>query len=114
MLSDLIVNQYMLIDATPDFAIPVTLDRCVQGDGSTKWAIRDGGCCFDKRGRWIYEPQSSTRDEVFFRAARWDSAEEALAFWEAAGCPTAYRHAPPRDPQPDVSNTISPNGIADK
>lgn len=59
----------------------VTVDCCIQRDGSSKWAIRSGDSeCLGKDGEWIHEPIPSSRDEEFYRMYRWDLMAEAIAF----------------------------------
>lgn len=61
----------------------VILERRPQEDGSERWAIYKGRFCLGKtEARWGFEPSPSNRDAGFIAEYRWDSAEEAYAFWK--------------------------------
>ena len=80
-LPDLIAASYILHDCEPE---PVMLER-VRGHAGIRWAIRQIGACFNKRGKWEYEPIPSSRTEAFFKRCRWDTAEDAIAAWVKLG-----------------------------
>jgi len=62
--------------------IDITLDRVVDAEtGISRWAIRMGQSCLNKRGEWQHETMLSNRTDSFYRQCRWDEAEEAHAFW---------------------------------
>ena len=61
--------------------IHVTLDMCHGMYGVKRWAIRDSGACLNKNNEWEWEPLPSSRDDEFYARCRWDTAENALAFW---------------------------------
>jgi len=59
----------------------ITVDCCIQRDGSEEWAIRSGDSdCLGKDGEWIHEPLPSSRDDEFYRMYRWKLFDEAFAF----------------------------------
>lgn len=55
------------------------LERCRGREGVVRYAIRQGGLCLNKNGKWEYEPLPSSRTEAFFRRCRWDRFEDAYA-----------------------------------
>ena len=61
----------------------ITLDMVKGREHKTRWSIKCRGECLNKNNEWEYEPLPSSRDEAFYNRCRWDSAEEAVAFWEA-------------------------------
>ena len=62
----------------------VHAEACVQPDGSTRWAIRSGSSqVLGKDGVWILEPQPSNRDTAFYQEYRFDTLDEATAFYRA-------------------------------
>jgi hypothetical protein len=54
----------------------------VEKRSKTQWAICHGHDCLGKDGKWEYEPMPSSRSESFIQQTRFDSAQEALAFYE--------------------------------
>lgn len=80
-LSDLTVASYILLECEPE---PVLLER-VQGIAGVRWAIRQIGACWNKRGKWEYEPMPSSCTEAFYKRCRWDTPEAAIAAWEQLG-----------------------------
>ncbi len=40
-----------------------------------RWCIIDGSVVWTRNGEWEWEPQPSSRDEAFFKRARWTLAE---------------------------------------
>ncbi len=82
-LAELQVVSYELeFDASRNADVRLEMARGVE---CVRWAIRDHGACLNKKGEWEYEPMPSSRDDAFFERCRWDSAEEALAFWQSSG-----------------------------
>lgn len=82
-LSSLRVNVYQLDEFE---GIETTLERVGRRPNEPdRWAIREFSHCLNKAGKWEYEPSPSERDEAFLKRCRWDSAEEALAFWIEKG-----------------------------
>jgi len=59
----------------------IALEREHQLDGPDKWAIRGGGNCMDKTGRWSYERQPSSRTDKWLDSHRFGTVEEALLVW---------------------------------
>jgi hypothetical protein len=57
------------------------------GKGPVLWAVTNGcGDCMNKRGRWEFEPQPSSRTDAFLKRCRWESFHEA--YCAAAGALT--------------------------
>lgn len=81
-LKNLRINEYQLEGGSWPVVADVILRRMPQREGSDKWAIFDRGACLDKDGDWVFQPLPSSRDDEFMRSCRFDSAEEALAFWK--------------------------------
>lgn len=79
-ISDLEIITYHIVD--DDFS-PVELTQR-RGLESVKWTILQGGACFNKQGKWEYEPMPSSRTDEFIERTRWNSAQEALDFWVRA------------------------------
>lgn len=80
-LKDLIVDAYILKEM--DSRHRVKLVRTPH-QGGVRWAIRNSfGEVLGKDEWWIEEPSPSNRDEAFFQKYRWDTAEEALKYWES-------------------------------
>lgn len=87
-ITELVVNEYQIAPS----GLPgggahelrnITLRRQPQRHGPDKWAIYDGqSVVLDKDGDWQHEPLPSSRTEEYLRLCRFDSAEEALAFYE--------------------------------
>lgn len=69
--------------------LDVTLDH-VDGYDGVRWAIRQVGCCLNKRGKWEREPMPSSRTDAFKRRCRWLTAGEALAFWVKSGATSRF------------------------
>jgi len=65
--------------------VDVVAELARQRDGSELWAIREGGCCLNKKGEWEHEPIPSSRTKSFLMRCRWKSAEAAAAFWKKYG-----------------------------
>jgi hypothetical protein len=59
----------------------VTIESVARPDGPDRFAIRRGGAVLAKDGEWEYEPIPSSRDDDFFARCRYDSLEEATAFY---------------------------------
>jgi hypothetical protein len=78
MIEKLMPLSYLLEDDSGHNII--VLDLTSWGE-KTSWAIRSITGCLNKNGEWEYEPSPSNRDEEFLKRCRWDSAEEALEFW---------------------------------
>lgn len=58
----------------------LTIERCVQRDGTSIWAVRDGcGFCLTDLQEWEHEPIPSSRSDVFLSRCRWSSAVDAAA-----------------------------------
>lgn len=84
-LASLDVNEYQVEGGGPDDLENVRLERRWQIEGPDKWAIIGYDLCFGKDGRWYREPIPSNRDDEFMELCRFDSAREALEFWEGRG-----------------------------
>ena len=54
------------------------IERCLQRDGSFKWAVRLRGDVLNKQGEWEFEPRHSGRDDGFIERCRFDSARAAI------------------------------------
>src|SRR5262249_25254815 len=80
-LTALVVASYLLLDCEPE---PVLLER-VRGRNGAGLAIRQLGACYNKSGKWEYEPMPSSRTEAFFKRCRWGSPDAALKFWVKSG-----------------------------
>lgn len=80
-LKDLEVNSYLLLYSGSRRRI--LLER-MPYSGGARWAIRNEhtNTVLGKDDRWEYEPSPSNRDDAFYQKYRWDTAEEALKFWE--------------------------------
>lgn len=61
--------------------IPVVLEKVFGREEKAKWAVRDGGDCLNKKGKFEYEPMPSSRTEDFLNRCRFSSTEEALEAW---------------------------------
>lgn len=81
-LDRLRATRYVLAENAPGSGMgPIVLEAVEQRDGTSKWAIRQGGNCLGRQGEWEYEPSPSSRDEEFFQRCRFGSAEAAVACW---------------------------------
>lgn len=78
--------------AVAAYALPGdgVIERCLQRDGSFKWAVRRSpGVCMTQDGEWEFEPMPSSRDADFMARCRYESAEVAYATWlryQEPGC----------------------------
>jgi hypothetical protein len=54
--------------------IPLKVERRGRAD-EDRWAITGGALVYSRRVGWEHEPLPSSRDEAFFRRARWSLAE---------------------------------------
>lgn len=79
-LKDLVVNQYRL-DSFGNGTIDIVLQRCQQEDGSSNWKIAEKGFVLNCNGEWEFESIPSSRTDAYFKRTRFDTAEEALDFW---------------------------------
>lgn len=59
----------------------VTLEKVLQRDGRFLYAIRKRGFVLNKRGRWEYEPNPSSRTDAFLQRCRFKTVPAALAAW---------------------------------
>lgn len=91
-MESLRINEYQLEGGSRSLVANVVLRRMPQVEGLDKWAIFDHGACLDKDGDWIFQPLPSSRDDEFMRSCRFDSAEEALAFWREGGFVSRFVH----------------------
>jgi len=57
----------------------VRIEAEVQGDGSTRWAVRRGLMCLNAIGEWEYDAQPITRDPDFFYRCRYANSQLALS-----------------------------------
>lgn len=80
-LKDLIVDAYLLKERSPMRYIRLVR---MPYRGGVRWAIRDetDNYVLTKDKKWMTEPSPSNREEGYYQLCRWDTAEEALAFWE--------------------------------
>lgn len=62
----------------------IRIDRCIQPDNSSLWAIRSGGFCLNKQGNWEFEPIPSSRTNKFYKDCRFNSMDEAIKFAQSA------------------------------
>jgi hypothetical protein len=62
--------------------VPIRLERTVGFDGVV-YAIRQGGCCLNKKGEWEFEPIPSSRTDAFLKRCRWKDFEKAYAVFAA-------------------------------
>lgn len=87
-LDDFLIGSYILYPAGPRDRTPeVILERVGQADDELnrlpdKWAIRQGGACLSKDGKWMLERQPSSRTKAFLSKCRFDTPEEAVQVWE--------------------------------
>lgn len=88
-LSDLKVSEYIL-DEWNDL-IDVHLERRMGFHGE-KWAIIEKGACLSKDGVWEFEPIPSSRDDEFLLRCRFDTAEQALLFWNTSRAKSRFEH----------------------
>jgi hypothetical protein len=80
---ELMVKSYLLEE--DDYKMTLTtLEHTSWGkhEYGEKWAILRNSDCLNKKGEWEYSPSPSNRDADFLTRCRWDSVEEALAFWD--------------------------------
>lgn len=88
-LSALPVQEYILYQGN---ITNVVLRRQPQRHGADKWSINTGNNVIDKAlGQWILEPMPSNRTDEFIRDCRFDSAEEALAYWQSANIQPLFK-----------------------
>lgn len=80
-VTSLVVNEYQVSGGGPLDRRNITLRRMPQLKGLDKWAIYDGNAVLDKDGDFVYEILPSSRTEEYLAFHRFDSAEEALAFY---------------------------------
>lgn len=74
-----VVSQYLWEHSSEDGAAPVTVERLINRDGTTCWAIRSQGNCMARDGTWESEPTPSSRDHAFLMRCRFACAEDAFA-----------------------------------
>ena len=67
----------------------INIERCLQINGTTLYAVRQAGACLSRSGEWEYEPIPSSRDDEFMARCRfesWGAAAHAITrFCEPAG-----------------------------
>jgi hypothetical protein len=76
-VSDLKIHAYLLHE---DYRDRVVLERALGPDG-VRWAIRNGGSCLNRRGRWEIEPFPSSRTDAFYARCRYATPDDALQVW---------------------------------
>ncbi len=91
-LDDLRINEYQLQGGSWPQVADVVLQRRPQRKGPDLWAIVEHGAVLDKDGDWIFELQPSSRTEQYLANCRFDSAEEAFAFWTEGGFQSRFSH----------------------
>lgn len=79
----LVVNEYQLEGGGRFDADDITLRRMPQRKGADKWAIYNRGAVLSKDGDWEYEPTPSSRTDEYLQRCRFDSMQEALAFYRS-------------------------------
>jgi hypothetical protein len=58
--------------------IHVTIHRLI-GDGGVRYAVRnDRSQCLNKKSKWVWEPQNSSRTKRFYKTCRFDSFDAAV------------------------------------
>lgn len=48
------------------------------GDGIKRWAIREGSCCLNHKGKWDWEMSPSNRTKAWLAKHRWTDLDKAL------------------------------------
>ena len=81
-LNDLTIWSYLLETEEEQMKL-VLLERTSIPPEPEQWAIRTNGewCLSKYKKKFCYEPLPSTRDKKYYKEFRFDSAQEALAFW---------------------------------
>lgn len=74
------ISGYYLVKPT-EMKAGVVVERCLQPDGSSLWAIRTRGMCMNKNHMLVFEPSPSNRTEEFYKECRWASLDEAINFF---------------------------------
>lgn len=64
--------------------MPIHIEACEQRDGSTLWAVRQGGNCLRVDLDWEYESIPSSRDEEWIREHRFSTRGLAYLAMKAA------------------------------
>jgi len=85
------INEYQLEGGGPHTSTDVVLRRMPQRKGPDKWAIMECGFCLDIDGDWVSQPIPSSRDDEFLGQCRFDTAEEATAFWETGNYASRFK-----------------------
>lgn len=49
----------------------------IEWRGAGAWAVTEGGCCLNNKGKWEYEPHPSSRSNAFIKRTRF-TFEEAV------------------------------------
>jgi hypothetical protein len=62
---------------------PIKFERVLQAKGPALWAIRRGGMCLAKSGRWNWEPRPSSRTDAWLDEHRYTSVQEAVDHYRA-------------------------------
>lgn len=75
------VNEYQLDGGGVYDTRSITLRRMPQLEGPDKWAVYNRNSVLNKEGYWEYEPLPSNRTDEYLQRCRFDSAKEALDFY---------------------------------
>lgn len=73
------ISSVYVVAPTPKNYRQVTVERALQLDGSSLWAIRQpNGFCMNHKGEWDFEPLPSSRTEKFLKSFRFETMDEAI------------------------------------
>ncbi|MFA6134413.1 MAG: hypothetical protein WC869_10415 [Phycisphaerae bacterium] len=84
-LSDLEVVEYQLDEDTLSGVDVRLVNRRNMPGRPDRWAIVEGGNCYNWEGEWEYEPMLGSRDDEFFQRCRYASPQQALDHWVKSG-----------------------------
>lgn len=75
-------NRFSLIERDPIKGNEaINIEKKQQQDGTYKYAITNGSSVLTKEGDFEFEPPYSSRDNEYFKRARFSSLEAALSYW---------------------------------
>lgn len=78
-----VMHGKLATECSEEYRGEVTIDRYKQREGDDLWAIKNhGSLCLAKDGCWEYEPMPSSRNDEFIESCRYDSMEEAFAYFQ--------------------------------
>jgi len=107
-LADLTVDSYLLYE-NPLRGTFLTLRRMPFEEGmqcSVRWGIfKESGawlCKIRKDVHWIFMGLPSNRTEKDYKGCRWETAQEALDFWETVKERAIEKAEPPMGPRTGI------------